>query len=124
MIEPYLAQDRRQFVDHGGQGHADPHTSDPPIAKSPHRRIDGIAFAENAPGCFDELTTRNRGVCLLSETFYQFQTKSSFQFTYLQADRRLRQVEPTRGRRKTAALDHFEKGPQLVQAEAPHSKIS
>ena len=73
---------------------------------------------------FDEFTARNRGVRLLSETLDQLQTKSPFQFTYLQADRRLRQVEPTRRRGETAALDHFEKGPQLVEAEAPHSKIS
>src|SRR6476469_4419294 len=105
MIESYLAQDRRQFVDHRGQGHADPHASDPPFAKSPHRRIDRVALAKNAPCGFDELTTRNRGVCLLSQTLDQLQTKSPFKFTYLQADRWLRQVEPTRGRRKTAALD-------------------
>src|SRR5882724_5343824 len=124
MIETHLAQGRRQSIDHCRQCRADMHAADPALAKTTHRRVGVIALAKNAAGRLDELAARHGRMRPLAQALDQPHAETALEFANLQADRRLRQVEPSRCRGEAALLDHLEKGPQLVEVEAPQPKFS
>ena len=79
---------------------------------------------ENALRSLDEHAARRRGVCLLAQALDQPHLKTSLELANLETDRRLCQVEaPCRGG-EAAALDHLEEGPQLIEIEAAHARLS
>jgi hypothetical protein len=63
-------------------------------------------------------------MCLLAQALDQLHAETPLELADLQADRRLRQVEPPRRRREAPLLDHLEEGPQLVEIEAAQPKFS
>src|SRR5882724_5483341 len=85
--------------------------ADPALAKAAHFRL-------------DQRAARHRGVRLLAQTLDQPHAKTPFEFAYLQTDCRLRQVEAARRGREASALDHLDDGPQLIEVEAAHAKLS
>ena len=101
---------------------SDAHMTDPSVAKAAHGGIRVLAFMKNAPGHLHKRLTRHRSVRLLAEALDQLHAETPFEFTNLQADCRLCQVEMARSRRKAAALDYFEQGAQLIEVEAAHPK--
>src|SRR5258708_31348435 len=98
--------------------------ADPTLAKAAHFRFDQIALAENAARGLDQRAARHSGVRLLAQTLDQPHSKTPFEFADLQADCRLRQVEAAGRGREASALDHFNDGPQLIEVEAAHAKLS
>ena len=100
------------------------HAAGPTLAKTPHRRIDVIALAQNALSRLDQFAARYGSMRLLAQALDQPHAETPLKFADLQADRRLRQVEPARRRREAPLLDHLEEGPQLVEIEAAQPKFS
>ena len=68
------------------------------------------------------VAARRRGVRLLAHALDQPHAEAPLELADLQADGRLREVEPARRGREAAVLDHLEKRPQLVEVEAAHLK--
>jgi hypothetical protein len=83
-----------------------------------------ITLAQDALSRLDELAARYRSMRLLAQALDQPHAETPLKFADLQADRRLRQVEPARRRREAPLLDHLEEGPQLVEIETTHPKFS
>src|SRR5439155_6454031 len=123
MIETHPAQDRWQSINHGRQRGADMHPADPPLAKPAHRRVGVIALVKNAPSRRDEFAARYGGMRPLAQALDQPHAETPLKLADLQADRRLRQVEPARRCREAPLLDHLEEGLQLVQVEAAQLKV-
>ncbi len=86
------------------------HAAGPTLAKTTHRRIGVIALAQNALSRLDELAARYGSMRPLAQALDQPQAETPLKLADLQADRRLRQVEPPRRRREAPLLDHLEEG--------------
>src|SRR5262245_47277763 len=98
------------------------HAADPALTKTTHGLVGGAALTEDTVRGRDQLAARRRGMRLLAQPFDQANAETPLELADLQADRRLRQVEPARGSRKTSALHYLEEGLQLVEVEPAHPK--
>ena len=77
---------------HWRQCHAEAHSADPTLTKSPHRRINLIALTEKTLRSLDERATWNRGMRLLAQPLDELQAESPLKLSNLRANCRLRQV--------------------------------
>ncbi len=62
-------------------------------------------------------------VGLLADPLHQRDVEAALELLHLMGDRGLREIELLRRSGDAAALDHFDKSPELIEVEAAHALI-
>jgi hypothetical protein len=105
MLLAQAGKHRRQVIDQRRGAGADTHLAEPAVAVAAHGRQQALTLPGEALGVLDQLAARSRREGALAHAIDQAHAEPQLELADLQADRRLRKIEPL-GRAGKTALGH------------------